>query len=174
MKTMTLLRSQVTAALALTLLSALFVPNMWGQSAGTSGLAGTITDPTGAAIPNVTVTATHTTTGQERTTVTGSDGQYKFSLLQPGDYKIRFSAAGFKTAEIGSETQNATETPALNRSLEVGAQSEQITVEAAAETLQTQSSTLGTTVDSKAVVELPLSNRNYTQIVGLSSGVNGP
>jgi hypothetical protein len=172
MKTLTLLRSQVTAALALTLLSALFVPNMLAQSAGTSGLAGTITDPTGAAIPNVTVTATHTTTGQERTTVTGSDGQYKFSLLQPGDYKIRFSANGFKTFEIGSVTLNVTETPELNRTLEVGAQSEQITVEAAAETLQTQSSTLGTTVDSKAVVELPLSNRNYTQIVGLSAGVN--
>ncbi len=69
-------------------------------------------------------------------------------------------------------TLNVTETPELDRTLEVGAQSEQVTVEAAAETLQTQSSTLGTTVDSKAVVELPLSNRNYTQIVGLSAGVN--
>src|SRR3984885_12081989 len=172
MKITTLLRSQVTAVLALTLLLALFVPMLMAQSAGTSGLAGTITDPTGAAIPNVTVTATHTTTGQERTTTTGSDGQYKFALLQPGDYKVRFAANGFKTAEVGSVTLNVTETPELNRTLEVGAQSEQITVEAAAEALQTQSSTLGTTVDSKAVVELPLSNRNYTQIVGLSAGVN--
>ncbi len=67
---------------------------------------------------------------------------------------------------------NVTETPELDRTLEVGAQTEQITVEAAAETLQTQSSTLGTRWYSKAVVELPLSNRNYTQIVGLSAGVN--
>jgi hypothetical protein len=174
MKTMTSLRSQVTAVLALTLLLTLFVPNMLAQSAGTSGLAGTITDPSGAAIPSVTVTATHISTGQVRTTITGSDGQYKFALLQPGDYKLRFAANGFKTSEVGSVTLNVTETPELDRILEVGAQSEQITVEAAAETLQTQSSTLGTTVDSKAVVELPLSNRNYTQIVGLSSGVNGP
>jgi hypothetical protein len=171
---MTSLRSQVTAVLALTLLLTLFVPNMLAQSAGTSGLAGTITDPSGAAIPSVTVTATHISTGQVRTTITGSDGQYKFALLQPGDYKLRFAANGFKTSEVGSVTLNVTETPELDRILEVGAQSEQITVEAAAETLQTQSSTLGTTVDSKAVVELPLSNRNYTQIVGLSSGVNGP
>jgi hypothetical protein len=173
MKNLTLLRSQVTAVVALTLLLALFVPNLLAQSAGTSGLAGTITDPTGAAIPNVTVTATQIATGQERTATTGSDGEYKFSLLQPGDYKLRFAAAGFKTSEVGSVTLNVTETPELNRTLEVGAQSEQITVEATAETLQTQSSTLGTTVDSKAVVELPLSNRNYTQIVGLSAGVNG-
>ena len=173
MKTSTLLRSQVTAALALTLLSALFVPRVLAQSAGTSGLAGTVTDPSGAAIVNVTVTATHIATGQERTTTTGADGTYKFSLLQPGEYKVRFSADGFKISQVDSVTLNVTETPELDRSLEVGAQSEQITVEAAAETLQTQSSTLGTTVDSKAVVELPLSNRNYTQIVGLSAGVNG-
>ncbi|MGA2880187.1 MAG: carboxypeptidase-like regulatory domain-containing protein [Bryobacteraceae bacterium] len=173
MKNTTLLRSQVIAVLAVTVLLALFVPAMMAQSAGTSGLAGTITDPTGAAIPNVTVTATHTSTGQTRTATTGSDGQYKFSLLQPGDYKVRFSASGFKIAEVSSVTLNVTETPELNRTLEVGAQSEQITVEASAETLQTQSSTLGTTVDSKAVTELPLSNRNYTQIVGLSAGVNG-
>jgi Carboxypeptidase regulatory-like domain len=172
MKNTTLLRSQVTAALALTLLLALFIPAAMAQSAGTSGLAGTVTDPSGAAIPNVTVTATQIATGQTRTATTGSDGQYKFSLLQPGDYKLRFAASGFKTSEVPSVTLNVTETPELNRTLEVGAQSEQITVEAAAEALQTQSSTLGTTVDSKAVVELPLSNRNYTQIIGLSSGVN--
>ena len=172
MKITTLLRSQVTAVLALTLLLAVFIPSLVAQSAGTSGLAGTITDPTGAAIPNVTVTATQNATGQVRTATTGNDGAYKFSLLQPGDYKVRFAAPGFKTSEVASFTLNVTETPELNRTLEVGAQSEQITVEAAAEALQTQSSTLGTTVDSKAVVELPLSNRNYTQIVGLSAGVN--
>jgi hypothetical protein len=164
MKNKTLLCSQVAAALALALLLALFVPAAMAQSAGTSGLAGTVTDPSGAAISNVTVTATHTATGQVRTSTTGSDGQYKFSLLQPGNYSVRFSASGFKVSEVASVPLNVTETPELNRTLEVGAQSEQITVEAAAETLQTQSSTLGTTVDSKAVVELPLSNRNYTQM----------
>ena len=80
---------------------------------------------------------------------------------------------GFKTSEVGSVTLNVTETPSLDRSLEVGAQSEQVTVEASAETLQTQTSTLGTTVSEKVVTALPLSNRNYTQILGLSAGVNG-
>ena len=101
-----------------------------------------------------------------RTTTTGPDGAYRFTLLQPGGYKVRFSANGFKTSEVSSITLNVTQTPQLDRTLVVGAQSEQVTVEATTETLQTQSSTLGTTVDSKAVVELPLSNRNYTQIVG--------
>ena len=102
MKNTTLLRSQVTAALALTLLLALFAPALKAQSSGTSGLAGTVTDPSGAAIPNVTVTLTSNGTGQVRTTTTGTDGSYKFQLLQPGDYKIRFAANGFKTAEVAS------------------------------------------------------------------------
>jgi hypothetical protein len=147
--------------------------SLMAQSAGTSGLAGTVKDPSGASIPNVTVTVTSNTTGQVRTATTGADGAYRFTLLQPGDYKVRFAANGFKTSEVSSVTLNVTETPEVDRTLEVGAQSEQVTVSATAEELQTQSSTLGTTVDSKAVVELPLSNRNYTQIVGLSAGVSG-
>ncbi len=86
---------------------------------------------------------------------------------------LRFAANGFKTSEVASVTLNVTETPEVDRTLEVGAQSDQITVAATTEALQTQSSTLGTVVDSKAVVELPLSSRNYTQIVGLSAGVSG-
>ena len=133
MKITTLLRSQVIAAVALTLLLALLVPALMGQSSGTSGLTGTVTDPSGAAVPNVTVTLTSNATAQVRTATTGGDGAYKFSLLPPGDYKIRFAASGFKTAEVGSVILNVTETPALDRTLEVGAQTDQITVEAAAE-----------------------------------------
>ncbi len=159
----------------LTIASFLLVaaPSLVAQSAGTSGLAGIVKDPSGASIPNVTVTVTSITTGQVRNATTGSDGAYRFNLLQPGDYRVRFAANGFKTSEVGSVTLNVTETPEVDRTLEVGAQSEQITVAATTEALQTQSSTLGTVVDSKAVVELPLSSRNYTQIVGLSAGVSG-
>jgi Carboxypeptidase regulatory-like domain len=172
MKNKTSLRLQVTAILALTLLFAAFVPAVLAQSSGTSALTGTVTDPSGAAIPNVTVTLTSNATGQTRTATTGTDGSYKFTLLQPGDYKVRFAASGFKTAEVASVQLNVTETPALDRTLEVGAQSEQVTVEAAAETLQTQSSTLGTVVNQQSVQGLPLASRNYTQILGLEAGAN--
>jgi hypothetical protein len=176
MRSTSLLRSRLAwAALtvaSLTLLLGICMPSLMAQSAGTSGLTGTVTDPSGAAIPNVSVTITNNDTGQSRTATTGPDGVYKFSLLQPGSYKARFSASGFKTSEVGTVGLNVTETPVLDRSLEVGAQSEQVTVEATAETLQTESSTLGTTVGSKTVTALPLSNRNYTQVLGLSAGVN--
>lgn len=172
MKNKTLLRSQITAVLALTVLLALWVPAAMAQSSGTSGLTGTVTDPSGAAIPNVTVTLTSNSTGQVRTATTGTDGSYKFSLLPPGDYKVRFSVSGFKTSEVGSVQLNVTETPALDRVLEVGAQTDQITVEATAEVLQTQSSTLGTVVGGTTISEMPLASRNYTQILSLSAGAS--
>src|ERR1700733_5436207 len=153
-------------------ISIMFATSLLGQSAGTGALTGTVVDPTGAVVPGVSVILTSLETNQARSAMTGGDGVYKFSLLAPGNYRIRFSASGFKTSEVASVTVNVTETPVLDRTLEVGAQSEQVTVEATAELLQTASSTLGTTVGSQTVTELPLSSRNYTQILALSAGTN--
>src|SRR5271169_3778389 len=111
------------------------------QSAGTGAISGTVTDPSGRSVPNVTVTATSLATGQSRIATTGPAGDYKFSLLSPGNYKVKFSAAGFKTSENPSVTVDVTETVTLDRALEVGAISESVTVEANIETLQTSSST---------------------------------
>lgn len=172
MRMKTLLSSRLAHVALLTLLFASCIPCLTAQSAGTSALAGTVTDPSGAAIPNVTVTITSNATGQTRTSTTGPDGTYRFTLMPPGNYKVSFSATGFKTAEVGSEQLNVTETEALDRTLEVGAQTEQVTVEAAAEALQTESSTLGTTVTSQQVTGLPLSNRNYTQLLTMAAGAN--
>jgi hypothetical protein len=160
------------AIASLLMLLAVSASTLMAQSAGTSALAGTVTDPSGASVPNVTVTLTSNATGQTRTATTGADGTYRFTLLPPGTYHVSFAASGFKTSEVGSVTLNVTETPELNRTLEVGQQSEQVTVEATAETLQTQSSTLGTVAGTAEVTGLPLSNRNYTQILSLSAGAN--
>jgi hypothetical protein len=150
----------------------LLTPSLFAQSAGTGALTGTVTDSTGGVVPGATVVLTSTDTNQARTATTGAEGNYKFSLLPPGVYKVRFTATGFKTAEVSAVTVNVTETPVLDRSLEVGAQSDQVTVDAQAETLQTATSTLGTNVNSRTVTALPLSSRNYTQILALSAGTN--
>jgi hypothetical protein len=149
-----------------------FASSLLAQSAGTGALTGTVTDPSGAVVPGVTVVLVSAETNQTRTVTTSNDGSYKFSLLPPGNYRVRFSASGFKTSEVPSVAVNVTETPVLDRTLEVGSQSEQVTVEATTELLQTASSTLGTTVASNTVTGLPLSNRNYTQILALSAGTN--
>ena len=141
------------------------------QSASTGGLIGTVSDPSGGVIAGATVTATNLGTGQSRTTTTDANGAYRFSLLPPGNYDVKFSASGFKTADVPSITVDVTETPTLNRALEIGAQSQQVTIEATAETVQTQNATVGGLVAGQTVTELPLSTRNYTQVIDLSPGV---
>ncbi len=148
-----------------------FSTGSFAQTAETGALTGTVTDPSGAVIGGAAVTITSTDTGQTRTTTTDANGSYKFSLLTPGTYSVKFSAAGFKTAEVPSVTVNVTETPVLNRALEVGAQSEQITVEATQQTIQTQNATNGGLVSGQEITQLPLVSRNYTQVISLSPGV---
>ena len=89
-------------------IAAVYVPFLMAQSAGTGALTGTVTDPSGAVIPNVTVTATNVATGQSRSLTTGATGMYKFSLLPPGQYGVKFTVTGFKSVEIPSVTVSVT------------------------------------------------------------------
>ncbi len=141
------------------------------QTATTGALSGTLTDASGAVIPGATVTATNTDTGAVRTTTTAANGIYQFTLLNPATYRVRYTANGFKPLEV-SITINVTEAPVVDRSLEVGAQAEQVTVEANVETIQTSSSALGTVVSNQTATALPLTTRNYTNLIGLTAGAN--
>jgi hypothetical protein len=143
----------------------------WAQSGSTAALTGRVSDPTGAVLPGVTVVATSAATNQTRTVVAAEDGVYRIPLLEPGTYRVRFSAGGFKTAEVMSVNLVVTETTVLNQTLEVGAQGEAITVEATAEAIQTATSTLGTTVSGAVITNLPLPARNFTSVLGMSTGV---
>src|SRR5215471_10707152 len=157
--------------LLITLLIAL-TPALLAQSAGTGALTGTVRDTSNAVIPGVTVTLTSADTNQTRTTITGEEGSYRFALLPPGNYAVRFSLTGCKTSEVSSVTVRVTETLVVDKALEVGAQGQEVTVETQTEVLQTATSTLGATVGAATVTQLPLSTRNYTQILALSAGTN--
>jgi len=113
------MRTSCFRLLAIVCLYTLLTGFASAQTAGTGALTGTVTDVSGAVIPNVTVTAVNTATGLERTTVTGADGTYKFGLLTPGTYRVRFTAVGFRATEVPAVSVNVTETPVLDRSLEV-------------------------------------------------------
>ena len=165
------MKKALSALVCLCLLLLITVP-LSAQTAATGALTGTVTDSSGGVIPNATVTLTSADTGQVRTDQSGADGTYRFLLLAPGSYKVVINATGFKSIEVPAVVINVTETPVLNRSLDVGVQSEQITVEANSEAIQTASSALGTVVESKQVTDLPLTTRNYTNLLGLSSGAN--
>jgi hypothetical protein len=145
--------------------------SLGAQTAGTGALSGTVKDPSGASVPNATVTATSLDTGAVRTDMTGADGSYRFSLLPPGNYRVRMEASGFKPLEIPSIAVAVTETAVLDRNLEVGAQNQTVTVEGEVEAIQTTSSALGTVADARTVLELPLNTRNYTNLLAMSTGV---
>src|SRR4029077_19904002 len=146
--------------------------SLMAQTAGTGALTGTVKDPSGAVIPNATVTATSVDTSQARTTMTGAEGVYHFNLLPPGNYRVRIEASGFKPVEVPSVTVAVTETAELDRNLEVGAQSQTVTVESEVVAVQTENSTLGTGAISQPVVGLPLNTRNYTNLLAMSAGVS--
>src|SRR5215831_10650193 len=142
-----------------------------GQTAATGALAGTVTDQTGAVVANAKVTVT-SETGQVRQGSTGSDGTYKFGILPPGTYQVKFEASGFKAVEVPATKITVTETAVLDGHLEVGVQTQEVTVTTEVETIQTSSSTLGTVLASREVSDIPLSTRNYTNLLSLSAGAN--
>ena len=142
--------------------------NLWAQSATTGALRGAVVDPTGAAVPGVMVTLSNVTTGQEQMAMTGANGLYGFSLLPPGTYHVVFSARGFKTSVAMSVVVNVSEAPELDAQLETGAAEERVTCQCQLSQAATSSS--GTLVDSKTLTAVPLTTRNLTQVLSMSSG----
>ena len=124
-------------------------------------------------IAGANVALTSRATGAQTTATTDQTGNYRFNLLPPGAYALRFSANGFKTGVPGDITVTVTETSTVNLALSPGQQQETIQVLATAEALQTENATLGTTVEGSTIQTLPLTERNYTQILTLSPGVAG-
>jgi hypothetical protein len=137
------------------------------QSATTGALAGTVTSPTGAAVPNATVTLTNATTNQVQTAASGANGSYSFSLLVPGAYAVQFSAQGFRTAWLPSVVVNVSEAPTLDATLEPGEAAEPVACQCR---FSITTSATSTVVDAKTITAVPLTTRNFTQILSMASG----
>src|SRR6266849_6622314 len=110
------------------------------------------------------VTATNEATGLARTTKSNGDGDYVIPLLPPGNYSVSVAVAGFKTQTSTHVAVEVSTTATVNIRLQLGEASQQVTVEAVADILQTDSAANGGVVNDKTVPALPLSSRNYTQI----------
>jgi hypothetical protein len=111
-------------------------------------------------------------TGTERRSVSAANGIYTVGLLPPGPYQLRFIAPGFETAAPPPVTVSVTETITLNIKMVVGAQQQSVEVSATVDPLiQTESAALGTTVSGLTIQVVPLTERNYTQVLTMSPGV---
>jgi hypothetical protein len=138
----------------------------------TADVLGTVTDSTGAVVPDAKVTAADLSTGVISTVQTDKAGEYLFSHLQVGTYKLTVTAKGFKSYVQSDLTLNANDRARVDAKLEVGSATETVEVNmAAAPELKTDSSTMDTTITTTAVSDMPLNGRNIQNLVQLSAGV---
>ena len=114
---------------------------------GLAGVTGAVSDPTGAVIPGVEVTATNAATGASRTVITNETGTYSVAQLPPGTYNISASLPGFSTKSINGVTLRVDETIVLNLPLEVGQVTDVVDVIASAEAVNTVDAKLGVGFD---------------------------
>src|SRR5438034_3662302 len=125
----------------------------------TATLTGTITDPAGAVVANVTITATNLATNAVRETRTAETGSYTLPFLPAGDYSVTAVIAGFQTQKIDRVTLQVQQTARVDVQLRIGDVSETVTVEAFAVALDTDNATVGTVIDGAKIVDLPLNGR---------------
>src|SRR5690242_13438257 len=142
----------------------------WGQVT-TATFSGTVTDPTGAAVPDATVTMTQDETGIVNTKVTGRDGDFQFDFLRVGTYTINIEAKGFKRYAAKGIDLSAGQSVRQTYPLQVGDVTESVIVEASAPLVNTVSAEQSNSFDSKAVKDLPLARRNFSGLLRVDSGV---
>ena len=138
------------------------------QIAGTGSIQGSVSDGTGAVIPDATVVLTNVATGVAHNSVSSHAGLYSFPNMDIGTYTLTVSASGFKTysqqhiiLEVGSNI-------GINVTMTVGETSQKVEVQAVGLALQTEDSSYKQTIDEKTITELPLNGRQITSLIGLS------
>jgi Carboxypeptidase regulatory-like domain len=140
----------------------------------TATLTGSVTDSSGASVPNATVKVTEQSTAIVRSTSTSVDGVYNVPYLNPGVYRVEVDATGFKKYSQENVTLNVSTTARLDATLTPGSANETVTVTAEAPALQTDRAEVAKNFSTQAVAELPVANRNFQALAGLVAGVSPP
>src|ERR1700744_5065545 len=138
----------------------------------TADILGTVTDASGAVVPNATVTLTNLGTNVTRVAQTGGSGDYTFTLLPVGHYSISVKAAGFEASINKDLSVEAGDRARNDVHLVTGSSTTTVEVQATTPLLQADSATVSSTVTAKAVQDLPLNGRNFVQLVALVPGAN--
>ncbi|MBC7928867.1 MAG: carboxypeptidase regulatory-like domain-containing protein, partial [Bryobacteraceae bacterium] len=138
--------------------------------APTGQINGTVTDPSGAVISGAEISAVNPATNVRRTTTTDDDGLYALPALPPGVYNLEVDAKGFpKQIRQGLELQVG-QVARVDLTVQIGNVSETVQVAAQAPILQSETTELGTVIENKRIVDLPLNGRNYLQLASLAPG----
>src|SRR6185437_12552822 len=161
--------SRVLALSAFLMASALLSP----AQTGTGGtILGTVTDATGAVVPNAKVTITNTDTNQSREVTSNQSGDYLVPDLQIGHYKVRVEVAGFKTIEQTNITLSVGQRARVDTSLEVGSTQESVTVEATPIAVQSESGEISDVITGQQVSQLATNGRSIYSLATLTPGAS--
>jgi len=165
------LTSRSAFSLAVIGLVLVLVSTALGQ--GTGGrILGRVADPTAAALAGVRVTLINDATGVRRDTTTNETGDYVFPEVPVGDYTLEFDQAGFKKNVRHGVTLQLSQVLSLNTVMQIGETHEVVDVTSEAPLVDTTSTQLGTVVNDRAIVQLPLNERNTYQFLSLQPGVS--
>ena len=137
-----------------------------------AALSGYIKDPTGAMVPNATVSIIKTDTAAKWSTSSTDVGFYEFPALPPGPYEIHVDKAGFQPLDRGGLTLHIGDRVQMDVGLKVGSSKEEVTVEGGPELLNTNDASVTTVVERQTVESMPLNGRSFQSLLNLMPGVN--
>jgi len=164
------LRARLTAVCLTALISLSFSTALFAQ--GTSGrIVGRVADPSGAVLANVKVTLVNEGTNVGREAVTSGSGDYDFVEVPVGTYRLEFDLTGFKKNVRHAVTLDVNQVVTLNMTMQLGESKEIVDVTSEAPLVETSSTQLGTVVNDRAIVQLPLNERDTYQFLSLQPGV---
>ncbi|HVA62480.1 MAG TPA: carboxypeptidase-like regulatory domain-containing protein [Terriglobales bacterium] len=143
------------------------VPTARAQSTTAGSIIGQVTDAQGAAIVGATVLLENTATNGAQPTVTNSVGRFAYPVLQPGTYSLSIQKDGFKKAVVNNQVVQLGKPLTINVPMQVGTATQTVEVTATGADLQTMSATVGTTISSKAILELPALGRDANSLTML-------
>jgi carboxypeptidase family protein len=161
--------SRVASALMLLVLAFAAVSVVFAQ-APTGIISGTVTDSSGAVVPNATVTITNKATGIARVINANTDGLYSAPSLPPGDYEVKVEMQGFRTTIRAAQVLAGSPTT-VDMALQLGATREVVTVEAASAQVNYENNTISGVVERATIQDLPLNGRSSLQLAQLEPGV---
>src|SRR5580693_7852156 len=138
----------------------------------TADILGTVTDASGAVVPNANITLVNLGTDEVRTVQSNGSGDYSFTLLPVGHYSITVKAGGFQASITKDLAVEAGDRARADVHLQLGSESTTIEVTASTPLLQADNATVSSTVTARAVQDLPLNGRNFVQLVDLVPGAN--
>jgi hypothetical protein len=139
----------------------------------TSRLTGEIADRSGSAVPGAVITVRNVETGTERKATTGESGDYSVPSLAPGEYTITVSKEGFRQSRRDGFRLEVNQTARLDLTLDLGSVSETVDVVGSAPLIDSDTSSIGQVIETKAIEDLPLNGRNFVQLAILGPGVVG-